>query len=220
MECRVNEDWAAWPAPDRPPQLLSGEAHVWWLPRDASSRGAVDTILAGYLEIAAIRLKISRGVRGKPAIENDPSLHYNVSHSRDVLLLAVTRFEAVGIDVESLDRRVDYQRVAQRFFSPAEAALVRGGGCERFFTIWSRKEAFLKGIGEGIAFGMNRFSVTLEPGVSPVDWDGTPWFLHPLPPIPGKISALALPVERLRLRCFRPVVQSREGGVECVPLQS
>ncbi len=94
---------------------------------------------------------------GKPVLDEGTSspLAFNLSHTRGCVAVAVTTGLPVGIDVEALDRRPDVDAVAERFFAPDEARwLGRASGTERherFFRLWTLKEAYLKATGEGIA---------------------------------------------------------------------
>jgi 4'-phosphopantetheinyl transferase len=89
---------------------------------------------------------------------------FNVSHAGDWALLAFARDRDVGVDVEHHRELKDLEDLAARFFAPAEtAALMALPSAQRqaaFFRIWTRKEAFVKAIGEGIGWGLDRFIVS------------------------------------------------------------
>lgn len=89
---------------------------------------------------------------GSPKVQG---LHFNLSHARGLVVVAVAHGRRVGVDVAWVGGAAPIDRVAERFFSPAErAALQRAPGelrRECFHTIWVRKEALLKGIGAGIS---------------------------------------------------------------------
>ena len=132
------------------------------------SRAWVRAILSGYLERPAPDLVIRRSTLGKPIVSTEgdqPPLYFSVSHSGDHMLVAVTRADDVGIDLERLTRMVDPERIAARFFSRAECnALLALGPAERadaFFRAWVRKEAVVKALGMGIASAFDAFSVSL-----------------------------------------------------------
>ena len=113
------------------------------------------------------------GEHGKPDLANgrDPlgrTLHFNLSHSSSLALIAVSVDGAVGVDVERWRERIEPLEIADRFFSPFERDqlfalpveqpehLLRG-----FFSTWSRKEAYLKATGHGISRGLHHFDVTV-----------------------------------------------------------
>ena len=138
--------------------------------RWTAARGAVRAVLAGYLGAAAASLSFRLGIHGKPALESPPAadLEFNVSHSGELALCAVSRARAVGVDVEAIRPDFATRETARRFFSPAESAALEAlpstQQVEAFFACWTRKEAYMKARGTGIALGLDRFEVSLEPG--------------------------------------------------------
>jgi phosphopantetheine--protein transferase-like protein len=113
---------------------------------------------------------IREGERGESffMIADGAGLDFNVSHSGDLALCAVTRARAVGVDVEAIRPGFATGEVARRFFAPAEVtafeALPPGERVEAFFACWTCKEAYIKVRGAGIALGLDRFEVSLAPG--------------------------------------------------------
>ena len=97
----------------------------------------------------------------------DESLRFNLSHSGDLALLGVTRDQEIGVDLEQIQDRIATEQIAKRFFSPREVAML----CalpppvrqEAFFKCWTRKEAFIKGIGVGLSLPLDKFDVSLAP---------------------------------------------------------
>ncbi len=131
------------------------------------AHGVLRSILAGYVGVQASELSFRMGVHGKPSLDaHGETVDFNLSHSGNVALVAVTRGRAIGVDVEEWDDRVQYLDVAERFFSPAERvhlrALDRGSVAHGFFSAWSRKEAYLKATGAGITQGLHHFDVSLH----------------------------------------------------------
>jgi 4'-phosphopantetheinyl transferase len=140
--------------------------------RWTSARGAVRALLAGYAGVAPASLAFRLGSHGKPALDGPAAsagLEFNISHSGDLALCAVTRARAVGVDVEAFRPDFATSEVARRFFAPAEVAgleaLPPGERMEAFFACWTRKEAYIKARGTGIALGLDRFEVSLAPGL-------------------------------------------------------
>ncbi|HEX5415197.1 MAG TPA: 4'-phosphopantetheinyl transferase superfamily protein, partial [Chloroflexota bacterium] len=186
-------------------------------------RGWLRTMLAAYLDDAPANLRFTYGSHGKPAIasRNPPDLRFNLSHSADVALLAVTRGREVGVDVEL--RRGGKLRLAERFFAADEVARLRSLPADEqeraFYRCWTRKEAFVKARGEGLSLPLRRFSVTLGPDEPPailrVEGDSrevTRWSVHALPEIPGYAAALLVEAPIRSPRCWhwraRPAGQS------------
>ena len=145
--------------------------------RYAIAHGALRQILAAYEAVDPRALQFSTGEHGKPALSfggviNPSDLHFNLSHSGDLALLAVARHGAVGVDVEQWRSNVQHLEIAERFFSPYERDALRSLSGEEailrgFFSTWSRKEAYLKATGHGIARGLHHFDVTMENSATP-----------------------------------------------------
>ena len=112
-----------------------------------------------------------------PKDEND--IRFNVSHSHEQTLIALTPSNDIGVDIEHLRTNLEFKKMASRFFSVNEADELNTytdlGIAQAFFACWTRKEAFVKALGEGIAFGLSEFSVSANPFVDEVrlvtHWD-------------------------------------------------
>lgn len=92
-----------------------------------------------------------------------PEVHFSVSHSGNWwgCLMAA---EPVGFDLEMIREKVNYEKIARRFFTVDECALILTTGADAFFDVWVRKEAYVKYLGSGLAEGLDSFSV-VENGV-------------------------------------------------------
>ena len=166
------------------------------------TRAVLRQLLANYLGIAPRALAFTAGPRGKPALSPDwrqKRIEFNVSHAADYALLALGLDHRLGVDIESVKRQVDYRALANRFFSAAEQAafkkLPARAACAAFYRVWSRKEAFLKATGQGLAGGLAGFSVPL--GETPVQTrvrgatdTGSDWFIYNVIAPPGYQTAL------------------------------
>jgi len=93
--------------------------------------------------------------KGKPYLASDPTLYFNLTHCRDLALIAVTRAAEVGVDVERLRTMTDYAAIAQRYFPSGTPAPTN---VRNFFRHWTRFEALLKAQGTGL------FGITEMPG--------------------------------------------------------
>jgi 4'-phosphopantetheinyl transferase len=162
-------------------------------------------ILARYVETRPASLAFACAEHGKPSLVDADAhgVHFNLSHSADLALVAVRRGGPVGVDVEHWKRDVEHLEIADRFFSPNECralfaladdprAVVAG-----FFAAWSRKEAYLKATGDGITRGLEHFDVSLTPGepaallADRLDPDATRrWVLTSLDVAPSYSAAL------------------------------
>jgi len=135
--------------------------------RYAVARGVLRLLLGAYLGTSEFALTTNKF--GKPFLQPPhDTLHFNVSHSRDLALFGFTRVSEIGVDVESIRPDFATQEIANRFFAPDEAAtLAQLGEGERsgaFFNCWTRKEAYIKARGIGLSLGLSTFAVTLKPG--------------------------------------------------------
>jgi 4'-phosphopantetheinyl transferase len=166
------------------------------------SRGALRILLGHYLDIAADRIEFSYGSRGKPSLAAPAGIHFNASHSGDVALLAFTLHCEIGVDVEKMRPISDMRGIASRFFCAEESTELMALPPEEreraFFLCWTRKEAYLKAVGEGLYAPLNDFCVTLRPG-EPARFihlrndaaAAKAWTLHDLDAAPGHAAALA-----------------------------
>ncbi len=102
---------------------------------------------------------------GKPAIseeQNSESLYFNLSHSAEKVVLAVSRFKDIGVDVECARKPRRMAAIAQRYFSDKEAGqlliLPEDQQQSRFYDLWTLKEAYIKACGMGLAIPLQHFS--------------------------------------------------------------
>jgi len=140
--------------------------------RFTAGRGILREILSRYTGRPPSELEFGYGPAGKPFLLNEdgaPSpLEFNLAHSHGMALYGIAFRAAIGVDVERIRDGVEIEKLAARFFTPAEAeALSNLPDPDRrpaFFRAWSRKEAFLKALGQGLRAGLASCEVTLEAG--------------------------------------------------------
>jgi len=137
------------------------------------AHGLLRLLLGRYAGRSATQLGFGFGRYGKPHVldlETHMNLEFNMSHAGDLVLIAVARSRAVGVDVERWDEAVDYDGVAGFCFSPSEraalAALPQADKAAAFFAVWTRKEAYIKATGCGITQGLDHFDVSPTPGAA------------------------------------------------------
>jgi len=135
------------------------------------ARGVLRGLLAARLGVLPQAVELVYGERGKPALAPRlaaSGLRFNVSHSEDVAVYAFSSAGDVGIDVEAVRTLPDADDVATRVFSGRENAAYRAlNPRDRplgFFQCWTRKEAFIKALGQGLYYPLDRFDVSLAPG--------------------------------------------------------
>ena len=140
--------------------------------RYAVAHGMLRWILALYADARPESLTFATGAHGKPDLTSDSRafVHFNLSHSADMALVAVSGTGALGVDVEFWRKNVQHIEIAERFFSEREQRTLRDyegdqlGLTRGFFAGWSRKEAYLKATGHGISRGLDHFDVSLDAG--------------------------------------------------------
>ena len=167
-------------------------------------RATLRRLLGSRLRIPASAVELSVGPHGKPLLA--PQLHrsglrFNVSHCADVAVFGFAWGREIGIDVEAVRAIPDADSIARQFFSPPEIeayfALPAAHRPLGFFNCWTRKEAFVKAVGEGLGFGLERFDVSLDPGAPArllrVDGDSGErcgWVLRDFDPAHGFVGAV------------------------------
>jgi 4'-phosphopantetheinyl transferase len=166
------------------------------------TRALVRTVLARYVPLAPRDWRFTANAYGRPEIASPQGrragLCFNVSHTRDLIVLGVTRGRALGVDVENIGRREPPLDVARHYFARVPAAQQR----QRFFEYWTCKEAYIKARGMGLSLPLDRFSVhfrndrAVELRIDrELGDDGRRWELVQLRPTPEYL--LALCAERL-----------------------
>ncbi|HET7417569.1 MAG TPA: 4'-phosphopantetheinyl transferase superfamily protein [Solirubrobacterales bacterium] len=128
--------------------------HIWRAHLEGPSWPVLRRALGHYLEAEPREDDIALGEHGKPALRAASGLEFNLSHSRNLMLVAVAE-RPVGVDVEAIRPRGDLVALAERFLD-AEAAravhLAIGTERERvFYRAWTRHEARLKCLGVGLS---------------------------------------------------------------------
>ncbi len=166
-------------------------------------RAVLRALTANYLRIAATDVSFAYGPKGKPALAAARyPLDFNVSNSGDLAAYAFTSDCEIGVDVEYRRRMADIEAIARRFFAPAEVtefmALAESDRPAGFFNCWTRKEAYIKAVGDGLSLPLDSFRVTLLPGVPArmVELDGSAsaaerWTVHAFTPAPDYAGAIA-----------------------------
>jgi 4'-phosphopantetheinyl transferase len=179
------------------------------------ARAFLRFLMGECLGVAPHEVCFSQTARGKPRLAaNPPPVCFNVSHSHGVALFALTSRCEVGVDLERVRPFSDEVGLAERFFTPREAAALRAldarGRVETFFRLWTRKEAYLKAHGLGLSYGLERVEVSHaadDPAhIVHIDGDreaAARWSLRTLFPAVGYVGALALRSHDYRLCCWR-----------------
>src|SRR5882724_2582613 len=181
------------------------------------AHGALRSILSRYLKTTAGEPMFRYGLQGKPALVSD-AVRFNLSHSDDLVISAISRGPDVGVDVERVRPGVDEDVAgcvsprALRFLE----ALPQPARRRAFFQAWTRMEAYSKARGEGLKSGLETFEVFLDlstPGLPPTVGDGgreRRWWLQDFAPRRGYAAALAAQGEKCGLTFWK--WQPRDRG--------
>lgn len=167
------------------------------------ARAALRRVLAYCAGVSPKTIAFRYGTNGKPHLATQAALaelHFNLTHSADLALVAVAWSFEVGVDVERVHPINDMDEMVKRFFCPAEirvfASLPVHEKPAAFFNLWTRKEAWLKATGEGISHLLNKAEVSFlprDPGclrAIPQGYQLADWSLVALDPMEGYTGAL------------------------------
>jgi 4'-phosphopantetheinyl transferase len=164
-------------------------------------RSMLRAILAHYLKVEPSQVSLAYEERGKPRLagpDGEAPLYFNCSHSRSLALCAVGRCAPLGVDVEQWRPMPEMDEIGAMFCSARENALLNAAPPERklevFFNIWTRKEAYLKATGEGIAGSLAQLDCSEAP---------PGWSFHALSPAPGFAGGLACAGPAAAPLCWR-----------------
>lgn len=174
--------------------------------RFLAGRGILRELLGGMIGEEAREIRFISGEHGKPSLQRDAAtdpIGFNASHSGSYLLVGVVFGGEVGVDLEEVRPELDFAPMARRYFSPREQQELFGLPWQEqlpaFYRCWTRKEAYLKGIGTGFSQPSTCFDVSLLPGEKPAllahritPQDVGRWRLHDLPVPPGYCAAIAI----------------------------
>lgn len=211
-----------WNSANTPAPLRAGEVHLWRAeltptpamraalsPADShraarfhfdrdrerfiASRGIQRQVLSQYLGVDASEVAFEAGEFGKPKLPGDTTLRFNLSHSGDLMLLAVTHGREIGVDVEFMKPNVPFETLADHYFDPEDAwdlrLLPATQRAWKFYDIWTCTEAQLKASGVGLAHGTKVA-------------DSDRWSLLKFKPAEGYAAAVAVEGGDFDLHCW------------------
>jgi 4'-phosphopantetheinyl transferase len=191
------------------------------------TRGVLRGLLGCYLRLHPARIRFKYGSKGKPTLASGGNIEFNATHSGGRAMFAFTMGCQIGVDLELMRPLAETQQIADRFFCPEEAAEIRSlPPSERehaFFRCWTRKEAYIKAIGDGLSAPLDDFRVTLHPNeparfVYIATDAARTWTLHDLSAAPDYAAALAYRDRERSLSAF-PIVDPAEFIGSSAPLR-
>jgi len=166
------------------------------------TRGTLRLLLAGYLGSTPQHVRLRNAANGKPFLEGENDLCFNVSHTDGLAVLAFVRGLAIGVDIEQQSHKVEAKDLAERFFSKRERDDLKDlHGDElraAFWRCWTRKEAYIKARGEGLSLPLHQFDVSVAQdecrllATRPDPSEAGRWTLCDLAVCHGYAAALAL----------------------------
>lgn len=188
------------------------------------AHAALRRILGKQLEVEPREIQFTTGAQGKPALAGGAAgrLEFNLTHSGDLALVALSAQATVGVDVERVRSMPDALRLAERFFAAEETtqlkAVPEADRAATFLNLWTRKEALTKALGVGIVDSLARFSVNhgTTATVTAIDGDtrrAAEWTLHGFTPAAGYVAAAAVqsPQARFELHEFTYAITQLPG---------
>jgi 4'-phosphopantetheinyl transferase len=169
------------------------------------AHGLLRELLSRYCAARPADLQLGTAPGGKPLLLRDggPPIAFNLSHSAERMLLAIAEGREVGVDIESVERRVDPLKLARRYFHPCELEDIERAPereqVTRFFEYWVAKEATLKGAGHGLRFALDALRVQFTSDRRDARIDSldpqrlaSDWTVRMLSSEPGLVSAVAI----------------------------
>ncbi len=181
--------------------------------RFIASHGFLRHILAAYHKTAPEALEYSFNKYGKPYLtKNNAAIWFNLAHSADMALVAVTRIGEIGVDVEQLREVSQAWNIADKYFHPQEKTVLQTSDKavfpSLFLSMWTKKEACIKAVGKGLAQSLTAFNtagenpVTVPEQSRPEGDKQRKLMLASLQPAKNYLGAVAVEGESYTLSCF------------------
>jgi 4'-phosphopantetheinyl transferase len=174
------------------------------------ARALLRRLIAVHLRCPPEAVELAIDARGKPSVSGPTTLHdfgLNLSHSGDTALIAIALGRRVGVDVEESQRRVSVEEMSPRVLTARERARLAGKSGEalalEFLRCWTRKEAWIKALGEGLARDLQSFEVlerTGAEGAAAETPTGERWWLQDLTPGAHAVGCVAVEGDDVDIR--------------------
>jgi 4'-phosphopantetheinyl transferase len=166
-------------------------------------RASLRWVLARALGMAPDAVPIVRGPRGRPRLDRETDLDFNISHTEGVALIGIARGVRIGVDVERADRDVHADGLARKFLTVAEQAtlapLDAPARRARFLRYWTCKEAMSKATGDGLSAPFRELEIDVADAVElvrgPAPYEPAHWHLHAVAVPAAYIATIALRVD-------------------------
>lgn len=132
------------------------------------TRAILRILLSKYLNVSNDKILFKYNDYGKPLLDNsiESNITFNVSHSVQFGLIALTNYDEIGVDIEFKKPDLEFKNIAENFFSEYESKILselNEKSCQDiFYKIWTRKEAFIKAVGNGMSIPLKSFVVNID----------------------------------------------------------
>lgn len=170
-------------------------------------RIALRQILEDCLNQTTDSISIAKTAHGKPYLPDYPDIHFNISHSADTLLIAISKIGAVGVDIEQArPQRRDFSGLVEKCFAASEIdywkELPDPEKATEFYRFWTRKEAFVKAVGRGLALGLSECEIASGESayflnIPSVYGQPSDWLLFDLPLTQNLYGAIVIESKRI-----------------------
>lgn len=174
--------------------------------RHIAAHTTVRKILGLYLQMAPENIEFEQNKYGKPQIKAKSTIHFNLSHSKDLALLAVNHNHTIGIDLEYFSNR-PYEGIGSHIFSEFEnqalqklTPFLKPMG---FFHLWSQKEALIKACGLGLSYPTKQLTLPVLPKTHEIFFDElhqTNWKILSFMPVPACMAAICYHPSKKHIR--------------------
>lgn len=174
------------------------------------ARGILRALLGQYLDLDPASIQFCYGAHGKPqlaSLHHASPLRFNLSHSHELALYAFTLNSRIGVDLEYIRPMSDMTQIVTSFFAETEKKVFHALPLDQrplaFFNGWTRKEACLKAIGEGLSYPLHKIEVAIAPGqpantlkLADNSLDSTQWWLQPIDIAPEYTAAVVVETQK------------------------
>jgi 4'-phosphopantetheinyl transferase len=176
-------------------------------------RGILRALLGSYLGISPEQVRFTYGKNQKPELtgtSDADKIHFNISHSEGLAVFAFSNNSEIGVDIEYIRDVPEMDRIIDRLFSEREKSILDSlYGKEKnqaFFNCWTRKEAYIKALGEGLSYPLDSFDVSLVPdhpakilGIKESEESASQWELVDLKITAGYTAVVAVKSKVVRV---------------------
>jgi 4'-phosphopantetheinyl transferase len=191
----------------------SSRANRFVFPHDRQhftiARGTLRDLLGKYLHCLPEEIKFQTSEYGKPSLADRSGVRFNLSHSYDLAVYVFSVGRELGIDLEKIRSEFATGEIADRYFSANERrelrALPEEQRTEAFFLCWTRKEAYVKALGDGLQMPLDTFDVSLTPGALATlrSSDSHRWSIRSFLPGLGYAASVVVEGQLPSIRFFR-----------------